>query len=236
MRVAFRPCLSLLFSAVVAQGCSPIEPEPTNEALFQAAVEDASVPEADEIVTDLTAIRDDNPALIRDPDGRVLMATWTSWSGYDGMETQGMDLAVEVWVTVAPELQTKCRAFGLTEDALDLRLEQLLGLPPGDGKDRIVQLWVPPEGLFRPSPDPEIDDRSASLDFPPGTSEEHRAWIEDLRAASYGEDGYPWTQLGYTYDWSPDADSEVGLSEFVVRAGTRVIIESVTAQGDYCRP
>lgn len=236
MGFAFRPCLSLLFAAVVAQGCSPIEPEPTNEELFQAAVEDASVPEADEISTDLTAIRDDNAALVRDLDGRVLMATWTSWSGYDGMEMQGMDLAVEVWVTAAPELQTACRGFGLTEDALDLRLEQLLGLPPGNGKDRIVQLWVPTDGLFRPSPDAEIDDAAASLDFPPGTSEEHRTWIEDLRAASYGEDGYPWTQLGYTYDWSPDADSEVGLSEFVVRAGTPVIIESVTAQGDYCRP
>ena len=59
--------------------------------------------------------------------------------------------------------------------------------------------------------------------------------IEDLRAASYGEDGYPWTQLGYTYDWAPGAESEVGESEFVVRAGSEVIVESVTSQADYCK-
>ena len=55
-----------------------------------------------------------------------------------------------------------------------------------------------------------------------------------LRAASYGVEGYPWTQLSYTY-WSPDADSEVGLSEFVARAGSEMIIDSVVDQDTCCR-
>ncbi|MBU6351343.1 MAG: hypothetical protein KGS73_14490 [Chloroflexi bacterium] len=37
---------------------------------------------------------------------------------------------------------------------------------------------------------------------------------------------YPWTRLGYTYDWSNSA-SEVGLSEFVVAAGSTVAVEPV---------
>lgn len=230
------PTRTLALLLTLTAACADSEPDATPAELYAAAVEDASTPEADEVVTDLTAIRDDNDALVRDAEGRVLMVTWTSWPGYDGMEGQTMELGVEVWLTVAPAMQEFCQDLALEGEALDLRLEQLLGVPPGNGKDRVVQLWVPPEGLFRPSPDPEIDDRTAGLDFPDGVDPAHVTWIDDLRAASYGDDGYPWTQLGYTYDWSPDADSEVGLSEFVARGGTMVVIDAVASQADYCRP
>jgi hypothetical protein len=58
--------------------------------------------------------------------------------------------------------------------------------------------------MFRPSPDAEIDDSVAELEFPAGTSQDHMTWITDRMATSYGEGGYPWTRLGYTYDWNPD--------------------------------
>lgn len=228
---------SALFMVVVSASlaCSEAAEEVSPEALYAEAVADAAVVEAGEVHDGLVAIRDDNAELYRDGMGRVRMVTWTSWDGYDAMVGGEIDLAVEVWTTVAPQLQEFCQAEGLAGEALTLRLEQLLGLPPNDGKDRLVELWVPPEGMFRPSPDPEIDDAVASLEFPAGVAEDHRTWIEDLRAASYGEDGYPWTQLGYTYDWSPDAASEVGLSEFVVRAGTTVYVGAVTPTDEYCR-
>ena len=227
---------SLLLLALFAlPACGASDDPATNAELYVAAVEDAAVPELDEVVTDLIAIRPENTELERDADGRVLMVTWTSYDGYDGMEGVAMPLGVEVWTTVSPELQVFCRDTGLQGEALALRLEQRMGLPAGDGKTRIVSMWVPPEGLFRPSPDPEVDDSTAELTFPAGTDPAHEQWIEDLRAASYGDEGYPWTQLGYTYDWSPDAESEVGFSEFVARAGTEVIIDSVVDQDTYCR-
>ena len=126
------------------------------------------------VVDDLVAITDDNPDLVRDEDGRVLMVTWTSYAGYDELVGQPTTLGVEVWSTVAPEMQSFCRAAGLKDDALALRLEQLLGLPMATGKDRVVELWVPADAMFRPSPDPEVDDSVASLDFgyvPAETSE-----------------------------------------------------------------
>ncbi|MEZ4436423.1 MAG: hypothetical protein R3F65_28825 [bacterium] len=64
-------------------------------------------------------------------------------------------------------------------------------------------------------------------------SDEHRMWVEALTEESYGE-GYPWTRLGYTYDWDPAAGSVVGLSEFVIRPGSVVGVESVTGTGAYC--
>jgi hypothetical protein len=205
------------------------------QTLYRAAVEDAAVVDADEVVDDLVAIRPGADDIVEDAEGRVLMVTWTDWDGYDGKEDQAMELGVEVWATAAPHLQQTCRTWGLDGDALTGRLEQRLGLPPGGAKDRVVELWVAPEAMFRPSPDPAIDDASADLEFPADASQDHIAWIEALRAASYGDDGYPWTQLGYTYDWAPGATSEVGDSEFVVRAGSEVVVASVTPQADYCK-
>jgi len=47
--------------------------------------------------------------------------------------------------------------------------------------------------------------------------------------------GYPWTRLGYTYDWG-NPDSEVGLSEFVITAGATIKIENVYETAAYCTP
>lgn len=226
------PRALLLFATLCA--CDSGSDEPTDlAALYQAAVDDAALPEASEISDDLVAITADNPDLMRDEDGRVLMVTWTSYDGYDALVGQPTELGVEVWTTVAPEMQSFCRAAGLKDDALALRLEQLLGLPMATGKDRVVELWVPADAMFRPAPDPEVDDSVAGLEFPADATMEHKDWIENLRKSSYGAMGYPWTQLGYTYDWGGDGD-EVGLSEFVVREGSEVLVKDVYTVAEYC--
>jgi hypothetical protein len=236
---------------LAALACKPVEPtvEPASEPAvepgsalseaelaerYAAAVADAKDAEASEIYDQLLAISPGNAGMKFDAQGRVLAVTWTSWDGYDGKEGQEIELGVEVWVTAAPQLQEFCRALGLADEALDLRLEQAMGLPPNNGKTKLVQLWIPTDGLFRPSPDAEIDDAVAALSFPEGANPDHVAWIENLQGSSYGENGYPWTRLGYTYDWAPDAKSEIGLSEFVARKGTKAVVESVVPQSQYC--
>jgi hypothetical protein len=205
-------------------------------ALYVAAVADAEVADASEIYDQLIAISPSNAGLKFDAKGRVLAVTWTSWNGYDGKEGQEVELGVEVWITVVPQLQDFCRGLGLSDKPLDLRLEQAMGLPPHNGKTKLVQLWIPADGLFRPSADAEIDDAIAALAFPDGADPSHVAWIEQLQGSSYGEKGYPWTRLGYTYDWAPDAKTEVGLSEFVARKGTKAVVESIVPQAQYCGP
>lgn len=222
---------------------------------FLDAVRDAAIAEPDEVSDDLTAITADNTDLIWNGEpgtSDVLVATWTSWDGYDTMAGKPMTLTREIWVTVAPQVQTFCRDYhstysvqtsqGSPDDHVDLtlRLEQLLGLPPDNGKTKFVEMWVGPDDLFRPSPDPEITDSEAELDFPtssaPAGDDEaaYRTWFNDLKSQSYGEGGYPWTRLGYTYDWG-NPDTEVGLSEFVVETGSQVEISTVTATEAYCR-
>jgi hypothetical protein len=203
---------------------------------YRHAVEDARDAELEEIVHDLIPLVEGNPHLVwrdtaRGPE--VLVVTWTDWEGYLGREGQPMTTTRETWVTAVPELLEVCRAERPTEPAL--RLQQLLGLPPLDRKRWFAELWVRPADLFRPTPDPDVTTREAPLDFPASGTvpPEHVAWIDDLTRSSYGENGYPWTRLGYTYDWGNPA-SEVGLSEFVLKPQSSIEVYAVTGTADYC--
>jgi hypothetical protein len=149
----------------------------------------------------------------------------------------------DIFVTVVPELRDFCLTTGPFQNR-PLRMEQLLGLAPNHGKDRqgkareFVELWVSPQDLFRPAPDPEITDHEAGLDFPSSgrflsVSEEHIKWFNELKSISYEESGLPWTRLGYTYDWG-SPESEIGLSEFVIRQGANVKVFSITPTEEYC--
>ena len=44
---------------------------------------------------------------------------------------------------------------------------------------------------------------------------------------------YPWTQLGYTYDWNPENKSHVGLSEFVIGENKNIVIKAIYSTNDY---
>lgn len=233
-------------SSSPAETASPAPTALTDEQLdaeFRAAVVDASVAEPDEISDQLTAIDPENDDVVwnkkRD---HVLMTTWTSWDGYDDQIGKKVVLQREAWVTAAPEFKRFCASYQPDEATpLTLRLEQLLGLPPHNGKTRVVEMWMPADQLFRPSPDPEIDDHTADLEMPPAKDfkskadyEAHKDWFNLQRSLSYDEkNGYPWTRLGYTYDWG-NPESEVGLSEFVTWAKTPVRIKRVATTEDYC--
>lgn len=211
------------------------------EAEYKKAIADAKVAERSEISRDLIAIYPGNKKLVwRENNGKqqVLTVTWTAWTGYNEKVGQSMALERDIWITTVPELQNFCKKCGLTGDPLVLRLEQLLGLPPDDGKTTMVEIWVSPDDLFRPSPDPEICDYEADLDFPRSryltVSPFYIEWFNNQEAASYGKNGYPWTRLGYTYDWG-QKNGEIGLSEFVIRQGAIVDIRSVNSTADYCK-
>jgi hypothetical protein len=242
-----RHCASRLSTFLVLAALSacwdPLTTPPEAlQAAYDAAVVDAATVEPDEISRDLTAIVETNGELRWDESTgvpRVLMVTWTAWTGYDTQVGQTIQTTRDIWVTAVPEVQRFAAQHRLTEPDLTLRLEQLLGLPPNNGKTRFVEFWVSPNDLFRPSPDPEISDHEAELDFPVSStfvtvSSDYVSWFEDLEASSYGPDGYPWTRLGYTYDWG-NPSSEVGLSEFVIRSGATVEVHAAATTEDYCR-
>ena len=46
-------------------------------------------------------------------------------------------------------------------------------------------------------------------------------WFENNTASSYSTGAYPWTRLGYTYDWA-DNGTAYGLSEVIIFKGAKV--------------
>ena len=57
---------------------------------------------------------------------------------------------------------------------------------------------------------------------------------QDYANATVGQCyGNPWTRLGYTYDWTPGAKDDVGVTEFVVAKGAVAYLEKVGTQREF---
>jgi hypothetical protein len=203
------------------------------EQMYRNAIEDAMVAEEDEVYNGLTPIIESNTELQwmeYSSEKYVLVATWTKYPQSYPIGSNVSTWWGDTWVMVIPELKCFVETNDIPDEQLTLRLEQLIGLPYNNGNEYFVEMWVRPEDLFRPSPDPEITDTQAQLNFNENVSQEHVFWFNSLKNTTYDE--YPWTRLGYTYDWG-NPDSEVGLSEYVVRNNSTVIVSSVSTTLDY---
>jgi hypothetical protein len=236
-----RYALFLLVSHLFA-GCAAESPalyQADLQKMYHSAVVDAEIAMPSEISKNLVAILPSNPQLVWKNKGdaenaRILVVTWTDYNGYDDKIGKSVNISRDVWVTTAPELKNFCKSLNGEKT---LRLEQLLGLPPKAGKTRFVEMWVKPGDLFRPSADPEITDSEAEIEFRTSNkfvkvSDEYIKWYNDLKKQSYGTNGYPWTRLGYTYDWGEN-QSHIGLSEFVIMPGATVEIDRISSTKDY---
>jgi hypothetical protein len=136
-----------------------------------------------------------------------------------------------------------------------LALEQILGLPPlknpKPGHEwRVYVFDIEARDLFRPCPgglDPSApaDKPRCQLgsDIDPTLEPEfttfllqqwwsaHRATVEP---GNDPELGYPWTGMGWTYDWNPASKTHVGVSEFVVRKHATVSNVRATTPTEFC--
>lgn len=154
-----------------------------------------------------------------------------------------------LWVTLAGELQARCRTWNLKGDALRRRIEQLLGLPmdppPAYRGVAFVEFRVARASVERPCLGIAADDAQrpvCTLTASPTTPAPLRNFVAQQMADSYVVDnpqgpGYPYTRLGYTYDWAPTADAgHYGASEFIVAAASPLTAVALFSADDYCRP
>lgn len=153
-----------------------------------------------------------------------------------------------MWVTLAGEVQNKCRQWGLQGDALRERLEQLLGLPPHTPpqwrKTHMLTLQVPRAALERPCLGETVDSSGAPRCTPrltKTTTPELSFFVLNQMADVWvsgdpSGPGYPFTRLGYTYDWHPKAaaSGHYGASEFVLKPGTPVLLQAEATTDRYC--
>ena len=232
-------------------------------AAYAAAVEASKYPTPAAISRHLTALTPWSEGLIWNDAGQVLLVTWTKAWYFDNPEIfspgKPFSLAVDTWFTVAPFVQEFCRQLDLDGPMLSLRLEQLIGLPPGREKDAFVEMWVHPTDLFRPCPDPEISDHECQIEIPVVGRDHRRPWDCSLKEQVSGDfvtvhpghlrwmcdnwtasfenddplDNYAWTALGYTYDWGHPDDPR-GPSEYVALAGRQAVFHASTPTEEYC--
>jgi len=221
-----------------------------NLKTYEEAVKDASLPEKSEIYRKLTVISNKNQQLVRKTiEGKtyILAVAWKAAkdtiyykNNDEGFYNTG---SRDLWVTVVPDLVefAKQKDFLITGENPHLRLQQLLGLPPDKEevtKRAFIEFWISPQDIFRPCPDAEIDDKACEcVDKVAESTPEHNNWISQYRKDSYTNENpyyrFPWTQLGYTYDWNERSKKHIGLSEFVVKQNANIIVHQIKMTKDY---
>lgn len=162
---------------------------------------------------------------------KVLVGTWHK---YPGSYPDGAEVTTsfgEVWVFLPDELYNWGQSSEYTTD-MELRMEQLIGLPPQKDNTHFTLMWVDPDDLYRPSADTNIESRTGAIDFPAGTDESYIQWYNDNAEYSYNPHKYPWTRLGYTYDWA-DNGTEYGLSEYILKKDSKATVEKTYTNEEY---
>lgn len=180
-------------------------------------------------------------------DNKVMVRAFTDPQYYNLTTKKFQDLYPgALWVTTGNELPEWYRnpGNGVNAENIALKTARLLGLPTSSlaQYNAVVELWIDPDKVFRPTRDPNRAAQPTALptqDFAAKPAymtdndyDKFKTWYIANIASSYNDPDpnkqYPWTQLGYTYDWGGDQDtlaSIAGLSEFVI-LGTRAGVTS----------
>ncbi len=233
----------ILSTLLVACGSEELNTQANDrEDRFVEAVIDASRELiADDIYDDLVSLKYGASPLVEwnivGSDTLLLVATLQSvdwWFDVEVGESVTTDPSPDnmLWVTIPNESKEQLRSEKAKVDSLELnnRLLELIGLRPDGAESTINLLWVNKNSLLRPSYNPGVNTTYGSITYPAEDAlpKWYRGWFESNVAYSYAspEEGlnYPFTRLGYTYDWGASA-SKYGLSEFVIIPSSVVTLE-----------
>ncbi len=228
--------------------------------LYRQAIQDAAHPSPAKICQCLTVINKENPNLhwnrFEDHDGMqsdfVLMASWKKvrdtiyyHNDISSLHGPGKFYGTKsrpVFVTAFPDLQ---QWYSQESDHahMEKRLTQLLGLPPDTSQRVFILFWVRPQDLIRPCLDPEIDDNTCDYKISSTTTTlpdcDNLLWLTEFTRDQYIDSDlyqqYPFTQLGYTYDWKRKNKQHVGLSEFVIGKDKFARIAGIMTNEEYLK-
>ena len=197
-----------------------------NNALYEIAVRDSVFADEDEILPLVNISRDDDRVIWNGD--KVLMGLIHK---YPDSYPDGEDVTLkwgDVWVFSAGEMYKWINSNSSGVDDWHERLKQLLGLPEWKKYTSVSTVWVDADLLYRPA---NVADPTAAMKLTYQSSgneafdTKYKSWYDSTILLSYfNETTYPWTRLGYTYDWA-DNGREYGLSEFIVFSGATVSVD-----------
>jgi len=184
-----------------------------NPELYRQAIEDAKEAEVHEILPLYELEKDEN-----------LLVSWNAFPGeYPEGEFYEVKACPQMWCVAYQEL---CDWFLINHRGVtdwDERFRQLLGLPEKSWYSHFTAFTVRTEDVIRPAfqPDPKKQITEDMLDG--SALGKYEEWFRQNENWSYRESEWPWTRLGYTYDWAEGR--ERGLCEFVILPGAEVRVE-----------
>ena len=112
-----------------------------------------------------------------------------------------------------------------------MRLNQLIGFAPDSEHSTFTTFWAGLADICRPACQPDPANGAMQTELNQDSAEEsYAAWFNENILDSYFYGAYPWTRLGYTYDWA-DNGTEYGVSEFLIRQGAEIeVVDTKTTE------
>lgn len=199
--------------------------------LYEQSVEDAVFAEEDEIM-ELVSLTSEDDRVTWDDQGRVLLLTFHRYpDSYPEGETVTLEWG-EVWTFTEKEMASRFAEEMKEDKDYDLALKHLLGLPQEKESTTVTAFWVDPEDVLRPAYQMDATDGSMTVTLSDDVDEEDKAWFDQNILDSYFYGDYPWTRLGYTYNWGGHG-TEYGVTEFLVKAGAQVEVEYTKTEEEF---
>lgn len=237
----------MLLICLGAVSCSKDEttiPTYTNEQLYANSILDAMQAEQSEVIDSLWPITAENTKLqwkTINGQSYVLMASFMRFPASYPEGDSITNTWGESWLFIPSQMKSRIgQSFNASSDTV-MRICQLLGLPPKNSRSNthIAEIWVPASRLNRPAGNPSITTTTASADLIESVTPDYKSWFNNYIIYAYyhtltseTDFHYPWTRMGYTYDWAPEA-RKVGLSEYVLQASTGCWVEKVSTASAY---
>ena len=194
-----------------------------NEILYEEAVKDSITIEAEEILP-LVEITPQSSMCTWNEKGQVLMLTHHSYpDSYKAGEDYSLTYG-EVWTFTDKEIIEWYKANKAGVKDWPLRFKQLIGLPEDREYTHFSAMWTNPADMKRPGYEWELSDTKGAARFTETPPADYKEWFDGNIQWSYVDSAYPWTRLGYTYDWAPNCD-DYGLSEFIVAKDSVTTVE-----------
>ena len=201
------------------------QPTPEEKDLYKDAVADAMTASPDEIVPLVTLTPDSSMVTWNEEGSKVLMLSWHKYpDSYKAGESFTCAYG-EVWVFTDKEILSWYDENGKDVTDWEVRLEQLIGLPAEKEYTHVSAFWVDIEEMIRPAYQPDVTKQVTKEDLDSSALGEYRDWFDGNAEYSYtSETPYPWTRLGYTYDWADNCD-DYGLTEFIILPDSVIEVE-----------
>ncbi len=199
------------------------ETENSLETLWNNAIQDTAISNDNEIMPLVTLTKDDKNVQWDKQKKAVLLGTFHKYSFQDNVNKSFPAWKKPIWAVSVPELKNWYEKNKSSVENWQLRLAQVLGLPTDCGYEYFTLFWVKPENVIRPA---YITDVTAQMKngIQHVQEPEYKEWFEQNYMYSNVTRHFPWTRLGYSYDWG-NPENEYGLTEFLIQNPEHTTIE-----------